>query len=184
VEGGGHDCFQSAVATKATRKRPYHYLLSGLSNVYLIGIKYHTCRWCRSQWADIPAIKDLHRLIGKLIVLQPAPLSGEQIRYLRKRLGKKAREFAAIIDAAPETYSRWENDKQRPSATVDRLMRLYYALNCDDEELVQAARSAIEKVGSASQRRKKPPKIAAAIHGNRWCTQREAAWPAKIPPAL
>jgi transcriptional regulator with XRE-family HTH domain len=78
-----------------------------------------------------------------------------------------------VIDVAPETYSRWENGRQRSSLTVDRLVRLYYALNCDDPQLAEAARRAVDQVPVA-RRKGEPATIAASRAGNRWRAPRAA----------
>lgn len=162
-----HDCMNHAIERHATANKPYHYVGSGLSNVFLIGITYRLCPVCRFQAGDIPAIKQLHRLIARQVMAQAEPLLGEQMRFLRKELGEKASEFAKIIDVAPETYSRWENGRQRPSLTIDLLVRLYYALNCGDPESVETARQVVSRA-AVLRRRRKPPNIAASLEGNRW----------------
>jgi len=162
-----HDCEEFSTEARATPDQPYHYVESGLGNVYLAGISYWTCGRCRNQYAEIPAIKELHRLIARTLVCQPALLRGEELRFLRKRLGKKSTEFAAILGIAPETYSRFENEKQKPSVTYDRLVRLYYALNSDDDELGSRLRTAIARLVEAKKKVKRS-RIGTAIWGNEW----------------
>ena len=119
----------------ATRKAPYHFVDSGLSNVYLVGIRYSVCRSCGKQAANIPAVKQLMQALARAVVENEAPLSGSEIRFLRKRLGKKASEFAGIIGVSDEEISRWENDKVGPSKSADRLIRVFYAMLSEDREL-------------------------------------------------
>jgi DNA-binding transcriptional regulator YiaG len=40
------------------------------------------------------------------MVLKPALLTGAEIRFLRKEVGKKAAEFAALINKTPEGKAR------------------------------------------------------------------------------
>lgn len=43
-------------------------------------------------------------------------LPADAFKYMRRTLGMKAAELAELLDVAPETISRWENDKQ----TIER----------------------------------------------------------------
>lgn len=169
-----HDCEDFSRQARATLSEPYHYVECGLHNVYLAGIRYWTCKHCGNQYAEIPAINELHRLIARTLVCQPALLRGEEMRFLRKRLGKRSSDFAAILGVVPETYSRFENDKQEPSATYDHLVRLYYALNSDDVELSRVARSVIDAVLEAKKKAKRP-RIAVAMQDNEWRAAPQAA---------
>lgn len=169
-----HDCERFSVEAQATDTNPYHYVESGLGNVFLVGIQYWTCERCGKQYAEIPAIKALHRLIARTLVFQSAVLGGEELRFLRKRLGKNSTEFAAIVGVALETYSRFENGKQEPSKTYDHLVRLYYALNSDDRGLCELARTVLDETIKA-KRNVKRPKIAATIQGNEWHFAPQAA---------
>src|ERR1035441_4255646 len=73
----------------ATDQHPFHFTDSGLDNVYLVGIKYFTSPDGRVV-AEIPALKQLMRLIARDLVLSKSDLTGPEVRFLRKRLGKKA----------------------------------------------------------------------------------------------
>jgi putative zinc finger/helix-turn-helix YgiT family protein len=120
---------------KATRESPYHFVDSGLPNVYLSGIKYRTCRLCGRQSADIPAIKQLMEVIARTVVIREAALNGAEIRFLRKRLGKKSSEFARIIGVTIEQVSRWENDHNPPEESADKLIRIFYSMLSGDRKL-------------------------------------------------
>ncbi len=135
VDAAEHDCQDSPEVRHATREKAYHYTESGLPHVYLTGIRYFVCRQCGKQAAEIPAVKSLLREIARAVVECEGRLTGAEIRFLRKRLGKKATEFAQIVGVTPEQVSRWENDSNPPEPSADKLIRLYYALLSDDRKL-------------------------------------------------
>jgi putative transcriptional regulator len=120
---------------RATLEKPYHFVDSGLPNVYLAGIKYRVCKTCGQQSAEIPALKNLMVAIARAVVKKPTSLSGSEIRYLRKRLGKKASEFGRIIGVGEEQVSRWENDKNPPEESADKLIRVFYSILSGDRAL-------------------------------------------------
>lgn len=47
---------------------------------------------------------------------------GAALRWVRKAAGLKAAELAGLLDVAPETVSRWENDVQRPDRAAVALL--------------------------------------------------------------
>lgn len=85
-----HDCTRNLKQHIATNAKPYHFLDSGLPNVYLIGVKYWICSECGAQSAEIPAPEQLMNVIGESVVMKPGILTGQEVRFLRKRAGKKS----------------------------------------------------------------------------------------------
>src|ERR1700689_1125485 len=119
----------------ATLELPYHFIESGLPNVYLIGITYTVCKLCHRQLPDTPAIKKLMRAIARAVVESNAALTGPEIRFLRKRLGKKSTEFGRIVGVGLKTISRWENGHNQPDLSADKLIRILYSVLSGDERL-------------------------------------------------
>jgi putative zinc finger/helix-turn-helix YgiT family protein len=107
-------------------KRTHHYTESGLDNIYLEDIDVCTCEKCGEEEIGIPCIPELHRLIGRMLVLQKQRLSGKEVRFLRKHAGMSAKRFTEIIAVDKSTLSRWENENQTISLPNDRLIRLVY----------------------------------------------------------
>lgn len=129
----------------ATEKNAYRFLESGLSNIYLVGIR---CVIDESGKVipEIPAIKQLIQLIARDLVVKPVALDGDEIRFLRKRLGKKQIQFARDIGITPETLSRAENEHQSLGEPTDKLIRLYYAFSATDDPHLAEFRKQIENV--------------------------------------
>lgn len=157
----------------ATEEHPFHYIDSGLPGVFLIGIRFFTCE-CGRTLAHIPAIEQLHQLIARDLVRKPEALTGDEIRFLRKRLGKKSVDFAKEIGVEPETMSRIENGHQTAGESTDKLIRLRYAISSADsallEELAREADALLQHwVASAA-----PKKIVKSIKGNVWSEAKAA----------
>jgi putative transcriptional regulator len=139
----------------ATDDRPYHFAECGLPNVYLVGVRYFKCE-CGEKCVEIPAIKQLMSLIARHTVTKQQSLTGLEIKFLRKRLGQKAIEFAPAVKLQPETLSRAENGRQQVSEKTDTYIRLYYTFASKDAVLMDSLKQAIDKV--LATRRSKPPK--------------------------
>jgi transcriptional regulator with XRE-family HTH domain len=84
-------------------------------------------------------------VIAKALVMKPAILSGEEIRFLRKRAGKKAADFAELINKTPEHFSKLENDQLPLQEDTDKLIRLTYAGLSGDQELVNSMVAKMEE---------------------------------------
>lgn len=116
-------CKASTVTRKGQR---YHYVESGLDNVYLDSIDLLACDACGDESPIIPRILELHAAIGRAVALQQSPLRGEDVRFLRKQLGLRARQWAGLLKVSVETLSRWENNEQKIGPQSDALFRLMY----------------------------------------------------------
>jgi len=162
-----HDCQTYRTEQFATAEEPFHFIDSGLPNVYLIGIKYFVCD-CGSIVAEIPALKPLMRLIARDLVESHESLTGDEVRFLRKRLGKKASDFAKEVGIEPETLSRMENGKQGISEQLDKLIRLFYAVSANDSELLEQVKKMISSWLASWTARNVDTKIVKRIEDNEW----------------
>jgi DNA-binding transcriptional regulator YiaG len=138
----------------ATVEEPFHFLDSGLPNVYLVGIKYFVCE-CGNVVAEIPAVKQLMQLIARDIATSSFDLTGQELRFLRKRLGKKASEYSRYLGFTAETLSRVENGKQTLSIQAQKLARLSYCAFSEDPHLVECAKSILQSILEEIKNREK-----------------------------
>jgi putative zinc finger/helix-turn-helix YgiT family protein len=112
----------------------HHYIESGLQNVWLKGVEIFECE-CGENFAFIPCAQEIHKLIAIFLLKQEDQLSGRAIRFLRKHMGIKSKDFAKELGVRPVTVSRWEKGDFPPSASFDRFIRLFYAARMGLEEI-------------------------------------------------
>jgi len=112
---------------QATSANLYHFLECGLQNVYLSGIRYFVYPDGRSE-PEVPKRDELMQWIARRIIEQDLSLTGDEILFLRKRLGQSQTVFAPAVGLAHETLSRAENGHQKLSQATDKVIRLYYAV--------------------------------------------------------
>src|ERR1035437_1428887 len=129
----------------ATDENPFHFVDSGLDNVYLVGIKHFTSPDGRTV-AEIPALKQLMRLSARDLVLSKSDLTGREVRFLRKRLGKKGTEYCKYLGLEPETLSRIENGKQPISSATQKRATLPYAILSEKPGLYEHARTILQSM--------------------------------------
>jgi putative zinc finger/helix-turn-helix YgiT family protein len=130
-----HNCSSHLSRKRATADRPFLFTWSLLPDVYISGIHYEECNLCHKVAGCFPALSNLSETLTKTIIQKPSVLTGPEIRYLRKYLGKKNADFAQVIGVTPEQVSRWENGHNPPEKSADKLMRLLVADQMDLEGL-------------------------------------------------
>lgn len=111
------------------RTEDYIYKESGLDNVILGGITVYKCKDCNEIMPEIPQIETLHKIIALHIIGANEPLTGKEIRFLRKEMGLSSMELAKEFGVSKVTVSRWENDAEKIGPANDKLIRLRYCLN-------------------------------------------------------
>lgn len=105
----------------------YHYTESGLDNVWLLdGYTIHKTPY--GEGVSIQNTEGLHKAIGKWLIVQPRPLNGAELRFIRTEMELTQRALAGIIGAEEQTLRLWEKkrDKFMP-ATAERLLRALYS---------------------------------------------------------
>ena len=123
--------------TGKIHKGKYHYTESGLQNVWLMGVEIFACG-CGENFAFIPCVQELHKLIAQILLKQENQLSGREIRFLRKHMRMKAKDFAERLGVKNVTVSRWEQGETIPPKTIDRLIRFFYASEMNLSEIASA----------------------------------------------
>jgi len=101
----------------------YHYLESGLRNVYL----RNGYKLSKSPYGDTVAIQDLpglHKALAMKLVMKPAKLSGTEIRFLRKEMELSQASLCAMLGVNVQTLAAWEKGGTKITAPSDKLLRL------------------------------------------------------------
>lgn len=146
-------------ATTVKRDQCYHYKSCGLDNVYLKNIGTRVCDNCGVITPILPRISLLHATIACAIALQPYPLSGADIRYLRKQLGLSARQWAVLLRIDSATLSRWENGEEPIGSQSDALIRLLYFRVLEEKEDRHISEPLAEKIAASSLESTQPSAV-------------------------
>jgi len=115
------------------KDKPYKYDECGL-DVQIIGLNQFVCKTCDVFFVSIPKIKELHRVIGGIVCSKnKGLLNGKEIKFLRKDLHLKAKDFAKMLGVTPQTVSKWENNNKKIGEKSDRLLRSIYLLYASEQ---------------------------------------------------
>ena len=118
-------CGGALVPERTTIEKPYRFVESGLSNIYLVGVTLHHCASCREYDLEIPKLGPLMDVIAGTLLRKSGLLTGQELRYLRKHAGFQAQELAALLRINPAHLSRFENGKYKNlGETGDTLARV------------------------------------------------------------
>lgn len=125
-------CHKGEIRTKT--RQTYRYKQCGLDNVYLLDMELRVCNACGIKVPRLKRTPELHATIARAIAMQPCPLRGQDVRFLRKQLGYSAKEWATLLRTDASTLSRWENNQQEMGTQSDTLIRLLYFRIRDEKE--------------------------------------------------
>jgi putative transcriptional regulator len=105
----------------------YHYIESGLDNVYLEnGYRIHKTAY--GEGLSIEDTEGLHKAIGKWLVCQPTRITGAELRFLRLEMEMTQRDLAAILGTTEQTLRLWEKNRNKAlPGPADRLLRALYS---------------------------------------------------------
>lgn len=173
------ECGVSMVERHATPEVPYRYTLSGMNNVFLVGIVVRECPQCGGQSPVIPRIGELHRVIANCLIEKPGQLVGQEIRFLRKYAGLPAWKFAIVIGETASHVSRVETENKTLGKPADRLVRALAMDRKEGQALVDALleiieHPAIEQHSTSFRLERRGWKACAASRASRMRSQRRS----------
>ena len=100
----------------------FHYVLSGLNNVFLKGgftISNDGMSF------SIDNVMELHDCIAMALINGTHDLSGKELKFLRKELSLTQSQVAKLIGADVQAIARWEKGKNR-NPIAGRLVKVLY----------------------------------------------------------
>lgn len=101
----------------------YHYIESGLKNIWLVnGFTIKQTEY--GETVSIQDVEGLHRCIGMIIARRPK-FTGPELRFIRKELGMSQKSLSDFVGSSEQTVSLWERHGSVPRA-ADRLIKLAY----------------------------------------------------------
>lgn len=97
--------------------------LGGVVVKVLNAVVVQRCSACGEEMTGIPDLPGLARAAAMARALNPAILSGKEIKFIRRALDMSQKQFAEMMDLSPEHVSRWENDRNGVGSASEKLVR-------------------------------------------------------------
>jgi transcriptional regulator with XRE-family HTH domain len=169
-------CGGNMQVARATSEKPYRYLISGVKDLFLVGIFVASCPACKQESPIIPRMAELHRVIATSLLQKKEFLRGDEIKFLRKNAGFAAQDFAALLGITPSHLSRIENGKTKQlGSPADRLARLVAKAQINGDVTFEALKElASEKVLQVKEHATSQRELF-KLEKNRWHREKEAA---------
>lgn len=143
---------------------PYHYKGSGLPNVYLHSGVRVTDDPDYGRLVKIERLPDLFFAIAFKLVLKEGKLTGDEFRFLRKRMEMTQSELARDFGVSDQTVANYEKGNTGNLGPADPAIRMCYLAHlADDEDLADDLRFAAEELMKPSKR-KNPDDLADVVH--------------------
>ena len=101
----------------------YHYLESGLRNIWLEN-GFREIDTPEGKALAVDNVEGLHRAIGSTL-LAKAKLTGAEFRFLRKELGLSQANAGSLLGVSTQSVALWEKHGRLPGP-AERLMRVIY----------------------------------------------------------
>lgn len=101
----------------------YHYVESGLTNIFVKDVDAWSCPKCDGEEVEIPDPNGLQDAIARTLVSKESRLTGKEFRFLRTSLGYSGADIATRFEVSRETVSRWETGAIKLQAPADIALR-------------------------------------------------------------
>lgn len=101
----------------------YHYVESGLTNVYIQNCRMYECEGCFTSIPLLPEAKALTACVAEALVEKSGRLSADEVLFLRKSIGMTSEELSTKLRVDRVTVSRWENGRMSINGLSDLRLR-------------------------------------------------------------
>ncbi|CAB0150931.1 hypothetical protein PSI9734_01370 [Pseudidiomarina piscicola] len=103
----------------------YHYIESGLSNIYLKN-GFTVEHIDGEEYTGIDDMNGLHRAIGQAVVDSRKPLTNEEFKFLRIEMNISQKMLGTRFGVDEQTIARYEKGKTKIPRTTDAALRTLY----------------------------------------------------------
>lgn len=142
----------------------YHYVSSGLDNVWLTN-GYTIRQTSYGPGVSIHDIDGLHKMLALQVANKPGPLNRKELRFLRTHLNLSQGALAKLVGVDEQTVSLWERNKKLPQAAETVLRTLVIQTHKGDG----AIKGVIDRINTVE--RLMNQRIVASESGRIWRTK-------------
>ncbi|QWT18762.1 hypothetical protein KPL74_13535 [Bacillus sp. NP157] len=141
----------------------YHYQTCGLENVWLTNGFEHS----ETVYGTAVAVADvlgLDREIALTLAVKIAPLSGREVRFLRKHMELSQESLGSLLGIGAQSIALWEKERSPIPRTSEKLLRLIALGHCNGHATI---RKAIDQINIDDNARH-GARMVFRESGNRW----------------
>lgn len=143
-------------------REPLHYVACGLDNIWLLnGFVVSDTRY--GPGVAVEDADGLHRALAHTLVSDKQPISGQELRFLRKHMNLSQQGLATLLGSSGQRIARWEKGQSGIDPAAERLVRLLVLNWLQENRDVQQA---LEELAEMDE----------AMHGRRRMCHDGAGW--------
>ena len=152
-------CFVCGNQQAKLIKRDHLFVESGLTSVTLKGCTFIACKQCGEEALQLRKPLVLMRAIARQLVFKPAPLTAEEVKFLRGHVGWSNQQVAEAMNVSVEQASRWTTGNGTGAgmgASAEELFRILIFIECMSP--AELAKAVTEIKALVSREGKQKPK--------------------------
>lgn len=142
--------------------KPFHYTMSGLSNVWLVN-GFHEEQTPYGRGIRVVDADGLHRVLAHVIVSDKAAMTGPELRFVRKLMGLSQNGLSRLLGCSDQRVARWEKGQTVFEPTAERLTRMIVREWLGEDTKLMAALTDLAEMDEAA-------------HGGRTLELRDHCW--------
>lgn len=128
--------------------KPLHYKMSGLDNVWLLNGFYEE-QTPYGRGIRVVDAAGLHRVLAHGIVSDKSPMTGVEVRFVRKLMGLSQNGLSRLLGCSDQRIARWEKGKTILDPSAERLIRMIVREWLGEECELMAALSELAELDEA-----------------------------------
>lgn len=113
--------------------KPRLYEACGLDNIWLVD-GFEIVKRGGEEFVLPEDVEGLHRAIALHLAMFRKPLTGREIKFMRRAIDMTQPELGHSLGVHAQTVARWEKDQVLIPAPEERLLRITAILAASDEE--------------------------------------------------
>ena len=149
--------YEFFVKGKPMLPEPYNAASMGLPNVWLLNGVEFTEQPSHGPCVAILHTEELTDAIGHAVATKRTPLSGDEMLFLRKRMGLKQADLAKLLRVTEQTILNYEKGKTEAGPADIAIRALYLAHrepSADTADALRQIAAAVIETGNKPARRK------------------------------
>src|SRR5579862_2131773 len=109
------------------------------------------------EWIIDIDMNELQKFVFKGLIHKPYPLTGKELRFMRKFLGMSTKEFGENLGISHATVVKWEKGQAKVGPTQEAYIRMFLFELLKDNELIDLFKEIKPKMLAEAKNEKQLP---------------------------
>ena len=109
------------------------------------------------EWVIDIDMNELQKFIFKGLIHKPYPLTGKEMRFMRKFIGLSTTDFGEKLGLSHATVVKWEKEQAKISPIQEAYIRIFFLEILKEKELFQLYKEITPQLLAEAKGEKQPP---------------------------